>query len=129
AKRGVEVSIIIPHVPDKKTAFYLAKTYYKELIPTGVKIYEYLPGFIHAKEFIVDGQKAVVGSINLDYRSLYLNFECGIFLYQNNVISDMEKDFQNTLRRSLNITMEDYKKLPLHVKLTGSMLRFIAPLM
>ncbi|MBQ4523892.1 MAG: cardiolipin synthase [Lachnospiraceae bacterium] len=129
AKRGVEVSIIMPHIPDKKTAFYLAKTYYKELLPSGVKIYEYLPGFIHAKEFIVDGQKAVVGSINLDYRSLYLNFECGVFLYQNDVILDMEKDFQETLRRSLNITMDDHKKLPIHIKLIGSMLRFIAPLM
>ena len=129
AKRGVEVSIIMPHIPDKKTAFYLAKTYYKELIPTGVKVYEYLPGFVHAKEFIVDGQKAVAGSINLDYRSLYLNFECGVFLFQNDVILDMEKDFQETLRRSLNITMEDYKKLPIYVKIIGSMLRFIAPLM
>ena len=129
AKRGVEVSIIMPHIPDKKTAFYLAKTYYKELIPSGVKIYEYLPGFVHAKEFIVDGQKAVVGSINLDYRSLYLNFECGVFFYQNDAILDMEKDYQETLRRSLNITMEDYKKLPLYMKVIGSMLRFIAPLM
>lgn len=129
AKRGVDVSIIMPHIPDKKTAFYLAKTYYKELIPSGVKIYEYLPGFVHAKEFIVDGEKAVVGSINLDYRSLYLNFECGVFFYQNDAILDMEKDFQETLRRSLNFTMEDYKKLPIHIKFIGSILRFIAPLM
>ena len=129
AKRGVDVNIIMPHIPDKKTAFYLAKTYYKELLPSGVKIYEYLPGFIHAKQFIVDGQKAVVGSINLDYRSLYLNFECGVFLYQNPVIADMEKDYQETLRRCLNVTTEDCKKLPFHVKLIGSILRFFAPLM
>ena len=129
AKRGVEVCIIMPHIPDKKSAFYLAKTYYKELIPTGVKIYEYLPGFVHAKEFIVDGKKAVVGSINLDFRSLYLNFECGVFLYKNPAILDMEQDYQATLSRSLNITMDDYKKLPLHIKIIGSMLRFIAPLM
>ena len=79
AKGGIEVQIIMPHIPDKPYAFYLAKTYYEELIAGGVEIYEYTPGFVHAKVFTSDDDTATVGSINLDYRSLYLHFECWCF--------------------------------------------------
>ena len=88
AKRGVEVIIIMPHVPDKWYAFVLAKTYYNELLDAGVQIYEYTPGFVHAKVFTSDDRKAVVGTINMDYRSLYLHFECAAFLYENSEIPD-----------------------------------------
>ena len=83
AKSGIEVVIIMPHIPDKWYAFVVAKTYYKELIEGGVQIYEYTPGFVHAKVFVSDDDTATVGTINLDYRSLYLHFECGTFIYNN----------------------------------------------
>ena len=98
AKRGVEVIIIMPHVPDKWYAFVLAKTYYNELLDAGVQIYEYTPGFVHAKVFTSDDRKAVVGTINMDYRSLYLHFECAAFLYENSEIPAVENDFQETLK-------------------------------
>ncbi|MGN0484816.1 MAG: cardiolipin synthase [Lachnospiraceae bacterium] len=129
AKRGVDVHIIMPHIPDKKYAFYLAKTYYEELIEAGVKISEYTPGFVHAKVFVADDCKAVVGSINLDYRSLYHHFECAVFMYQNSQIPVIEHDFQNTLKSSQNITRKDCKNLPLHEKLIGKFLRMFAALM
>ena len=76
----------MPHIPDKKTAFALAKTYYNELLEAGVEIYEYKPGFVHAKVFVSDDEKATVGTINLDYRSFYHHFECGLFMYRNSQI-------------------------------------------
>ena len=129
AKRGIDVKLILPSIPDKKSAFMLARTYYPELIQAGVKIYEYTPGFIHAKVFSSDDEKAVVGTINLDFRSLYLHFECATFFYKNNVINDIENDFQNTLKLSKYVTMEDYNKLNIFYKIGGGILKLIAPLM
>lgn len=129
AKRGIDVKIIMPGIPDKKYAYALAKTYYPELIRAGVKIYHYEPGFIHAKQFMSDDEKAVVGTINLDYRSLYLHFECAVFMYRVPEIMKMEEDFQETLKQCREITMEEYKKEKWYTKLFGSMLRLIAPLM
>lgn len=129
ANRGIDVRIILPHIPDKKTVFAVAKTFYPQLIQGGVKIYEYLPGFIHAKTFVSDGEKAVVGTINLDYRSLYLHFECATYLYHHSVIVDIEKDFIDTLEVSQMIKMEDYKKVNVFMRCTGRILRLIAPLM
>ena len=129
ATRGVETVIIMPHIPDKKYAYLLARTYYEELIDAGVKIYEFTPGFVHAKMFISDNEKAVVGTINLDYRSLYLHFECAAYLYKNAVVKDVEADFQKTLGQCQLITKEDCRKYPLMKKLSGRALRLIAPLM
>lgn len=129
AKSGVDVKIIMPHIPDKKYAFYLAKTYYPRLIRAGVKIYEYTPGFVHAKVFVSDHTTASVGTINLDYRSLYLHYECSAYLYQNSAIADIEKDFQETLDKCQEITIEDCKKLNVFVRLAGRLLRLVAPLM
>lgn len=129
AKRGVEVVIIMPHIPDKKYAFYLAKTYYNQLLEAGVQIYEYEPGFVHAKIFVSDDVKAVVGTVNLDYRSLYHHFECGIVLYENSQIAVIEQDVRNTLEKCLKMTPEDYKKLKLYERAIGRIMRVIAPLM
>ncbi|WP_343209740.1 cardiolipin synthase [Anaerolentibacter hominis] len=129
AKRGVEVIIIMPHIPDKWYAFVLAKTYYRELMDYGVKIYEYTPGFVHAKSFVSDDEKAVVGTINLDYRSLYLHYECAAYMYQSDVVADVERDFQETLAKSQLVTVEDCRKLHWFKKLCGRVLRLIAPLM
>ena len=129
AKRGVEVQIIMPHIPDKKTAFSLAKTYYNELLEAGVEIYEYEPGFVHAKVFVSDDEKAVVGTVNLDYRSFYHHFECGLLMYRNSQIPYIKKDFQETLEKSIKIQISDYKKLKLGTRVLGKALRPFAPLM
>lgn len=129
AKRGVEVIIIMPHIPDKKYAFILAKTYYEELLEAGVQIYEYTPGFVHAKVFVSDDCKAVVGTINLDYRSFYLHFECAAMLYRNKEIPNIEKDFQETLKRCRKVMPGDVRKEGLLNIITGRVLRLFAPLM
>ena len=129
AKRGVEVIIIMPHIPDKKYAFFLAHTYYEELLCGGVKICEFTPGFVHAKVFTSDDEKAVVGTINLDFRSLYHHFECAAYLYNSATVADVEQDFQNTLKQCQEITLETCRSYPLYQKLAGRGLRLIAPLM
>lgn len=129
AKRGVDVSLIMPHIPDKKYAFWLAHTYYAELIGSGVKIFEYTPGFVHAKVFVSDDIRAVVGSINLDYRSLFLHFECAAYTYGTTSVKETEEDYQLTLQKCQRITLEDCKKFSFISKFFGRVLRIIAPLM
>lgn len=129
AKRGVDVKIIMPHIPDKKLVFYLARSYYYELIRAGVEIYEYTPGFVHAKIFVSDDLKAAVGSINLDFRSLYLHFECGTYMYGADCVESIETDYQKTLEDCHRVTLEYLKKLPLYQKYIGSVLKIFAPLM
>ena len=106
AERGVDVSMILPGVPDKKIAYALAKSHYAALIDAGVKIYEYTPGFVHAKVWLSDDEKAVVGTVNLDYRSLYHHFECAVYLYKTDSLPAIEADFQNTLLRCRRVTPE-----------------------
>lgn len=129
AQRGVDVKLILPGIPDKKVAYSLAKTHYRELHDAGVKIYEYTPGFVHAKVFVSDDIKAVVGTINLDYRSLYHHFECATYLYRTDCISDIEKDFQDTLAKCREVTEESIKKEKISYKLVGGIAKMISPLM
>ena len=129
AQRGVDVKLILPGIPDKKMVYALAKTHYKSLTEAGVKIYEYTPGFIHAKVFVSDDKKAVVGTINLDYRSLYHHFECATYLYQADCIPEIEADFQATLKACREVTAETIQNEKLSVKLTGQLMKFIAPLL
>ena len=129
AKRGVDVKIILPHIPDKKYAFALAKSHYKTLIQAGVEIYEYTPGFVHAKVFVVDGYKATVGTINLDYRSFYHHFECGVYLEGVQEIKKMEADFLGTMALSQRITLEDVRKEKKFTKIVGWTMKIFAPLM
>lgn len=129
AKRGVDVRVILPHIPDKRYAFVLAKSHYKELVGAGVKIYEYTPGFVHAKVFLCDDREAVVGTINLDYRSLYLHFECAAYLYKVEALKDIHKDFVETMEKSQLITMTDVKKQSWLTRQVGKILKVIAPLM
>lgn len=129
AKRGVTVVIIMPHIPDKKYAYLLARSYYLELIQAGVKIYEYTPGFIHAKVFLCDDERAVVGSINLDFRSLYLHYECAAYIYKNDVAAVIKEDFADTLAKCQLITEEECMGYPLLKKAAGRVLRLFAPLM
>ena len=129
AKSGIEVCIIMPHIPDKWYAFAVAKTYYRELIEAGVQIYEFTPGFVHAKIFVSDDDTATVGTINLDYRSLYLHFECGVFIYNNPVVREIESDFQKTLEKCQRISIADLNKTGQLMAICGRVLRLIAPLM
>lgn len=129
ARRGVDTVIIMPHIPDKRYAFLLAKSHYAELIEAGVRIFEYTPGFVHAKVFTSDDEKAVVGTINLDFRSLYLHFECAAYMYKNEVIRDVERDFRNTLKQCQQVTLEECRNYPWYNKFAGRVLRLFAPLM
>ena len=128
AQRGVEVKLIMPHIPDKPYAFWLARTYYRELLEAGIRIYEYTPGFVHAKMSITDGERAVVGTINHDYRSLYLHYECAVYLLDVPEITKMEIDFQDTLKKCEEITLEKCRKFPLYQKAFGKIERILAPL-
>lgn len=129
AERGVDVRLVLPHIPDKKYAFALAKSHYEELLDAGVRIYEYTPGFVHAKTFLCDDMQAVVGTINLDYRSLYLHYECAAYLYDVPALQDIRKDFADTFDVSQEITMEMAKKRSVLSRLTGFVLKIAAPLM
>ncbi len=129
AKSGVKVRIIVPHIPDKWYVNFVSWSYYKELIKQGVNIYEYMPGFIHAKNFISDDEVAVVGTVNLDYRSLYLHFECGTLMYKTPVISEIQDDFMETLVKCRRITLKDCYNRPVLKKLIGSVFRMLAPLL
>lgn len=129
AQRGIEVKMILPHIPDKKYAFASARTHYLSLLAAGIQIYEYTPGFVHAKIFTSDDCKAVVGTINLDYRSLYHHFECAAYFYENSIVTDAEADFQETLQKCQQVTPEYYKSLPLWQRLFGHICNLIAPMM
>ena len=129
AERGVEVILILPGIPDKKIPYALAKTHYASLLDSGVKIYEYTPGFVHAKVFVSDAKEAVVGTINLDYRSLYHHFECATYLYGTECIHEIEADFQETLVKCRQVSMEMVRREKWFVKLTGRLMKAVAPLM
>ncbi len=129
AERGIDVKLILPGIPDKKAPYSLAKTHYASLLASGVKIYEYAPGFVHAKVFVKDDREAVVGTVNLDYRSLYHHFECATYMAQTDCIMDIEKDFQETLQKCRKVTFETIKSEKLSLKLMGFVLKTIAPLM
>ena len=129
AQRGVDVKLILPGIPDKKVAYALAKTHYKKLHDSGVRIYEYTPGFVHAKVFVSDDIKAIVGTINLDYRSLYHHFECATYMYRTDCIADIESDFQETLAKCREVTDESIRKEKLFYKVTGRLAKMISPLM
>lgn len=129
AKRGVDVRLILPHIPDKKYAFVLAKSHYRALFDAGVKIYEYTPGFVHAKVFLSDDIQAVVGTINLDYRSLYHHFECAAYLYKVPALEDIKEDFRDTMAKSQQITDQDIRRQSLLTRIVGRLLKLAAPLM
>lgn len=129
AERGIDVKIILPGIPDKKIPYALAKTHYASLLESGVQIYEYTPGFVHAKVFVSDDCKAVVGTINLDYRSFYHHFECATYMYHTQCISDIEKDFQDTLVKCRKVTKETIRREKWTVKVTGCIAKTIAPLL
>lgn len=128
AKKGVDVKIVTPGIPDKKTVFKLTQSYYPQLLEAGVKIYEYTPGFIHAKVFLCDDKIATVGTINMDYRSLYLHFECGVYLYKCKCLNDIKNDVLDTISKSREFSKKDIKDGRRN-SLWQAILRVFAPLM
>lgn len=128
ARRGVEVKLIMPGIPDKKSVFALGRSYYKELMESGVQVYEYTPGFVHGKMFVSDDKTAVVGSINLDYRSLHHHFECAALLHGCDAVLDVERDMQDTLAKCRAITAEDCRREKLWRRIIAWVGRPLAPL-
>lgn len=129
SKRGVDVRIITPHKPDKKLIYYVTQTNYKHLIENGVKIYQYLPGFIHAKMILSDNMHAMLGTVNLDYRSLFLNFEDAVYIYNNSEIKNMVTDYETTLTDCKQITKLEYRKINPIKRFIGRLLKPITPLL
>ena len=127
-KRGVDVRIITPHIPDKKLINIMTKSSYEDLVKNGVKIYEFKPGFIHAKTFVSDDAVGIVGTINLDYRSLVHHFECGVWMYKTEAVAEMREDFDNTLAKCIYID-EASARLKWYQKLVASILMVFAPLL
>ena len=126
---GVDVRLMTPGIPDKKLVFLLTQSYYEQLLEAGVKIYEYQPGFLHAKSFVCDDEIGVVGTINLDYRSLYLHFEDGVWIYRNQVIYDIKKDFTDTLEYCNPVSLEFCRGRNIAVRAMQSILRLFAPML
>ena len=129
SKCGVDVRLITPHIPDKWYVHLVTRSYYAPLLRAGVKVYEYTPGFIHSKTFVCDDKYAVCGTINLDYRSLFLHHECAVWMYKSSAVASMKASFESTLEKCQEITYEEYRRRPWIVRLGQSLLRVFAPLM
>lgn len=128
AKNGVDVRIITPGIPDKKIAYMLTQSYYEVLIKSGVKIYQYTPGFVHAKIFLSDDITGVVGTINLDYRSLTHHFEDAVWMYKTSVLEHIKSDYVETLEKCRQISYEESKKQSLIRRILLPVLRLFSPL-
>ena len=126
AKRGVDVRIITPGIPDKKIVYNVTRSYYEKLLESGVRIFEYTPGFCHGKQCVSDGRVSVVGTINLDYRSLYLHFEDAVFFCGCPAVADVKQDFENTFAECREVIGE---RQPFRVRLWRGILRLFAPMM
>lgn len=129
AERGVDVRIILPGIPDKYIPFALAFTHYKSLLESGVKIYEYTPGFVHAKVFVCDNREAVVGTINLDYRSLYHHFECATYMWKTDCIVQIAADFEDTQEKCRELTADMLSSESLKRRIIGFIAKAAAPLL
>lgn len=128
AKSGVDVRILTPGIPDKKTVHFTTRSYYRELVDAGVRVYEFTEGFVHSKTFVSDDEVATVGTVNLDFRSLYLHFECGVCLYRCPAVLDVKQDFLSTIPVCREITKKDCKSGPFK-RFFQNIMRIFAPLM
>ena len=130
AKRGVDIRLITPHIPDKWYVHLISQSNYRTLINAGVKIYEYTPGFIHAKTFVSDDEVATVGTINLDYRSLVHHYECGTYMVKTSAVNEIKEDFLKTQERSMSVPVDYFEKHnALFYKMLAVVLKLFAPLM
>ncbi|MEF9982910.1 MAG: cardiolipin synthase [Oscillospiraceae bacterium] len=129
AESGVDVRIVTPHNADKWYVHTVTKSYYATLIQSGVKIYEYTPGFIHAKMFVSDDTSAVVGTTNMDYRSFYLHFECGVCFYYSKMVDKVKQDILQTMEKCEEITLEKAKDISLFKRMVRAVIKIFAPMM
>jgi len=129
AKRGVDVRIITPHIPDKKYVYVVTRSNYMPLLKAGVSIYEYTPGFIHAKNVCSDDKIATIGSVNFDNRSFYHSYECGVWIYNSDTVLDIKKDFLDTQEISLKISEDFISKVPFSKRLKTGICRILSPLL
>ena len=127
AKKGIDVRIIMTGIPDKKVVYRMSRSYYRVLLEAGVKIYEYTPGFVHAKASLVDDRIGSIGTVNLDYRSLYLHYECNALFYKASLLEDLKNDFEESMHVSRERTLQDEKNELVH-NLINNVLRIFAPL-
>ena len=129
AARGVRITVITPHIGDKWYVHMVTRSYYAELLEAGIEVFEYSPGFLHAKNMITDGTVGICGSVNFDYRSFYLQLECGVMMYRTSAIAQMQEDFRQLLSVSRRVTDEDVRKVNWFVRILRSVLRIFAPVM
>ena len=122
ADSGVDVRLMLPGIPDHKFAYMVAQSYFGELLEHDVKIYTYTPGLLHAKSVVADGEVGFVGSVNMDYRSFQLHFECGA-LFSGSAVAAVQEDMNRTMEKSRQVTMESWKKRKWYVKILGAVLR------
>ena len=128
ARRGVDVRIVTPGIPDKKMVYQMTRSYYSELARNGVRIYEYTPGFIHAKQCVCDGESATVGTINMDYSSLYLHFENGVLMYHYDAVAEIRKDFEDIFAASTEVTEKYNGRKSVPARMGRGVLRLFSPL-
>ncbi len=129
AKNGVDVRLITPGIPDKKYVYSVTQSYYPSLLASGVRIYEYSPGFLHAKTVLSDDQVGLIGTVNMDYRSFYFHFECGIIFYNTSILQDIKDDLIKTMDISREITLAEAKATPLPKRMIRMLLKVFSPLM
>ena len=119
----------MPGIPDKRTIFYLSRSYYWELIKCGVEVYEYTPGFVHEKTILIDNTSAIVGTVNWDFRSLYLHYENAVVIHNSKSLADMKSDLDNTIAESKLITLRDINSRKWYEKLVAFILKIFAPML
>jgi len=128
ALRGVDVRLLMPHIPDKKIIFEMTRSHYHRLMDAGVKIYEYEPGFVHAKLYLADGETAVVGTVNMDYRSLVHHFENGVWLHRSTGVDRIKEDFENTFKKCILMT-KDTTRWSVFQQVIRAVLKVFAPML
>lgn len=129
SRSGVDVKIILPHIPDKKMVQIVTRSYYEVLLEAGIKVYEFKPGFIHSKTFVVDDDTSIVGTANLDYRSTHLNFECATWMYRTGEEINIKKDFEEMLDKCIEVKLENCKKKTIIYKAIESLLKAFSPML
>lgn len=129
AESGVDVRIITPGIPDKKPVYMVTRSYYQQLVRSGVRIYEYTPGFLHAKMVVADDRMAMVGTINMDFRSFFLHFECGTLIYGGRAIADIRHDVEHIMAQSREVNTDWFREYSWVSSVGASILRVFAPLL
>lgn len=127
--RGVKVRLMLPGIADKKLPYLVAQGYFLDLLESGIEIYKYTKGFVHSKVFVSDDIISTVGTVNLDYRSLYLHFENGVFCYDSSLAKIIKSDFDKTLKHCEKMSIEKYKSIPILYRIAGRLMRIVAPIM